>query len=113
MAEATTILEALKGVNAYPIPLRTLVRTAESRDLDPTGDATGEVLSSPAFRLASADLLLWLALAPDITQGGQSYSFTDEQRQQLRLRAQAVYDELGEEDAGTAANPYGYKGPWL
>ena len=37
-----TILETLKGVSAYPIPLRTLVETAEKRGVALTDTATQE-----------------------------------------------------------------------
>lgn len=107
-----TILEALKGVSAYPVPLRTLVETAELRGLSLTSEATKEVMEGRAYRLAYADLLLWLSIAPNITQGGQSFSFTDEQRRQMRNEAQALYDELDEETAVTKPI-YGYKGDRL
>ena len=55
---AKTNLDALKSVNAYPIPLRTLVETAERRNISLTADATQEGLQSKNFRLAKADLLL-------------------------------------------------------
>lgn len=108
-----TILESLKSVNAYPIPLRSLVETAEGRGLTLSDEATKEVMTSRAYRLAVADLLLWLAIAPDITQGGQSYSFTDEQRKLLRSRATAVYGEFDENVAGVGGVAYGYKGSRL
>lgn len=108
----STVLEALKAVSAYPVPLRTLVETAEQRGLTLSVEATKEVLSGRDYRLAYADLLLWLSIAPNITQGGQSFSFTDEQRQQLRNQAQAMYDELDEESAA-AKTIYGYKGSRL
>lgn len=108
----STVLEALKAVSAYPVPLRTLVETAEQRGLTLSVEATKEVLSGRDYRLAYADLLLWLSIAPNITQGGQSFSFTDEQRQQLRNQAQALYDELDEESAA-AKTIYGYKGSRL
>lgn len=108
-----TTLEALKSVSAYPVPLRTLVETAERRGLSLAEEATKDVLTGRVYRLAYADLLLWLSLAPDIAQGGQSFSFTDEQRRQMRNEAQALYDEL--EDEGTVATKpiYGYKGDRL
>lgn len=108
----STVLEALKGVNAYPVPIRTLVETAELRGLTLEEAATQGVMGSTAYKLAKADLLLWLAFAPNITQGGQSYSFTDEQRQQFRNQAKALYDECGEESAVTKTI-YGYKGSRL
>lgn len=107
-----TILETLKGVSAYPVPLRTLVETAELRGLSLTEAATQEVMVGKAYKLAKADLLLWLSLAPNIGQGGQSYSFTDEQRQQFRNQAKALYDECDEVAAATKPI-YGYKGSRL
>lgn len=109
---ATTVQESLKGVNAYPVPLRTLVEVAEARGLSLTAEATKEVLDSEAYNLAVADLLLWLSLAPNISQGGQSYSFSEEQRTQLRNRANALFAKYG--DDGAASKPiYGYKGSRL
>ena len=106
-----TILESLKGVNAYPVPLRTLVEIAERRGLSLTSEATQAELRGKDYKLAT-DLLLWLSLAPNISQGGQSYSFTDEQRQQFRNRANALFDEFGEETS-SAGITYGYKGSRL
>ena len=107
-----TILESLKGISAYPVPLRTLVVTAEGRGLALEGEATAEVLQGKAYRLATADLMLWVSLAPNVSQGGQSFSFTDEQRLRLRNRAQALYDEL-EPTGANAQTQYGYKGDSL
>lgn len=107
-----TILESLKGVNAYPVPLRTLVEIAERRGLSLTSEATQTELRGKDYKLATADLLLWLSLAPNISQGGQSYSFTDEQRQQFRNRANALFDEFGEETSSVQPT-YGYKGSRL
>ena len=108
----STILDALKGINAYPIPLRTLDDIAVCRGIDLLAEATHEELSSRACRLAKADLLLWLSYAPDISQGGQSYSFTDEQRADLRSRARGIYEELKEDNYVPKSN-YGYKGSRL
>lgn len=107
-----TILESLKSVNAYPVPLRTLVEIAERRGLSLTAEATQGDLCGKAYSLATADLLLWLSLAPNITQGGQSYSFTDEQRQQFRNRANALFNEFGEETSSVQPT-FGYKGSRL
>ncbi len=109
---AQTILEALKGINPYPIPLRTLSEVADRRDVDLTGEADKLVTAGRAYRLAVADLFLWLAFTPNITQGGQSYSFTDEQRTEFKNRAYAMYNELQESSASTKTI-YGYKGSKL
>ena len=107
-----SILDALKGINPYPIPIRTLVETAERRGVELPGTATQEVLKSKSFRLAVADLLLWLSLAPNISQGGQSYSFTDEQRRDMKRHAKGIYDEL-EPATSAGVVSYGYKGDRL
>lgn len=109
----TTVLDALKSVNAYPIPLRTLADTAESRGLDLSGEATGKILRSKELRLAKADLLTWLSMAPNVSQGGQSYSFTDEQRKELRNHARSVYAELEPTTTAGMGVTYGYKGDRL
>lgn len=106
-----TLLEALRAVNSYPIPLRTITETAERRGVDLDTEATVELLLSRAFRLSRADLLIWLSYAPNVTQGGQSYSFTDDQRMRMRNEAQQILDELEEE--GIPHTLYGYKGKRL
>lgn len=110
---AEKVIESLKGLNAYPIPRRTLVDMAEKRGLNLDTEATADVLKSKEYNLAKADLLLWLSFAPDISQGGQNYSFTDEQRTQFRSHAKAIYKDFGD-DIGSANKPiYGYKGSRL
>lgn len=103
-----TIVEGLKSLNAYPIPMQTLVCIAEGRGLSPydTKDDTAE------YRLATADVYMWLSNAPDVSQGGQSFSFTDEQRKHFRQRAQSIYGAEGESKA-TKHTIYGYKGTRL
>ncbi len=107
-----TILEALKGINAYPIPPNTLEEVCLRREVVPEACVTVDDLKSRAFNLCRADLLLWLSYAPNVSQGGQSYSFTDEQRQQFRNEAQQLYEEFKEEDI-IPKTIYGYKGDRL
>lgn len=108
-----TTLEALKGITAYPIPSRTLDSVAARRGCELSEEATAEVLQGSSFNLAKADLLLWLSLAPNISQGGQNYSFSEEQRMQFRNQANGLLKEFGADD-GTAAKPvFGYKGSRL
>lgn len=107
-----TFLEALKGINSYPIPLRTIHEVAERRGVSLEDNTDAEKLKGKEYNLCRADLLLWLSYAPNITQGGQSYSFTDEQRTDLRNLAQQLYDEF-EEDEVVPKTIYGYKGKRL
>lgn len=108
-----TVLDALKGINAYPVPLRTLQQVATRRGLAPDAEMTPEMFSGKAYELATADVLIWLSEAPDVSQGGQSYSFTDEQRARLRRRASGIYGEYGEAEAAGLGSTYGYKGSRL
>lgn len=100
----------LKAVNAYPVPHSTLTSLCVGRGLDPEGAATAESLQSREYRLTRADLLMWLADAPNVSQGGQSFTFSEDQRQRMRQEAQGVLDEL---DGDNARNIYGYKGDRL
>ena len=104
-------LEALKGVNAYPIPLRTIAESALRRGVDIYEEYNDAMSKARGYNLCRADLLMWLSYAPAISQGGQSYSFTDEQRLRMRNEAKDIYDEF--EDADGAKTIYGYKGKRL
>lgn len=112
-----TILDYLRAISTYPVPVQYLEGIAIRRMIvleQPVDTATSR---SKDFNLATADVLMWLSCAPDVSQGGQSYSFTDEQRQQFRNRANSIYGKYagnGEDDetAGTKAI-YGYKGSRL
>ncbi len=110
-----TVNEALRSVNAYPIPERTVQEVCERRGLDPCGEAGVGVLDSADFKLAKADLMLWLSYAPNVSQGGQSYSFSDEQRQNLRNEAAGLYGDYADEneDGEQMHITYGFKGSRL
>lgn len=106
-----TVLDSLRAINGYPLSLLSLELAARSRGLDPEAEATKEMLGSKGYRLAKADVLMMLADAPDVTQEGISYSFTDEQRDSFRMSASIIYNESGEGERGHAV--YGYKGDRL
>lgn len=109
-----TILNALRRINAYPIPLGELDTIALSRGLDTDGEADRETLHSTGYRLATADVLIWLSEAPNVSQDGISYSFTDEQRKRFKARALAIMEACGEADeAKLGGVNFGYKGELL
>jgi hypothetical protein len=103
-----TIHESLKSINGYPVPESTFIEIATSRDLELTEDATKTVLKSNSYRLAKADVMMWLSYAPDVKQADVSYSFNEDERKALRKAANAIYGELGD-DAFTGTR-FGYKG---
>lgn len=107
-----TITESLKGINAYPIPLRAILDAAVGRGLDPNAESDQTTLMSKEYRLAEADLFLWLSVSPNVVQGGQNYSWNTEQRKYLRDRANGIYSEF-EDDSRRPKSMYGYKGSVL
>lgn len=55
-------------------------------------------------------------MAPDVAQGGQSYSFSDSERAAFRRKANALYRANGEEESVISdgkATAFGYKGDKL
>lgn len=108
-----TVLDILRCTNPYPIPACTVEGIAARRGLDVSEEYSQDVGMSSAYRLAMADLFLWLSAAPDVSQGGISYSFTDEQRADFRRRANAAYAEEGDAGLAAASVAFGYKGEWL
>lgn len=105
--------DALKGINAYPIPQRTITQIALRRGCGLSDEMTRENLTGRPFNIAKADVLIWLSKAPNITQGGQSYSFTDEQRTQFRNEANDIYKDFADDEQGTPKTTFGYKGSRL
>jgi hypothetical protein len=107
-----TILDALSGISAYPIPLHAIERVAEMRGLSLSSEFSGSVGASAEYRLAEADLYEWLSMAPDINVGGQSYSLTDVQRELFGKRAGQLRAENGAQAEDNRVK-YGYKGSRL
>lgn len=105
-----TVIDALFGVTGYPIPMRTVKTISLRRGLDLGAAPTKDLVTSREFRLCEADLLMWLSRAPNVSQGGQSYNFNEDQRKDFRNRAKAIYDDLGEADGSATGIQYGYKG---
>lgn len=100
------------SINAYPVPQPFIETAAAKRGLDLGADFTSEAVMSDEYRLVYADIMLWLSEAPNISQGGQSYSFNDDQRLKFRNKALAIYGELGKDSSEQKAI-YGYKGSRL
>lgn len=107
--------DLLRGISRYPISESYLEVVALRRGLDLDAVATRELVVGRGYALARADLLLWLANEPNISQGGQSYSFSAEERRAMWQRAKGIYTALEEalpEEMGDGVM-YGYKGSRL
>lgn len=106
-----TIQQSLKALNGYPVPVLTIQDIAESRGLNINDEASMEARSQTGYRLAKADVLWWLSKAPNVSQSGVSYAFTDKDRLNMRRQASAIYKDCGEELP--EGSTFGYKGEYL
>lgn len=109
-----TVKEALKSVHAYPIPDRVLANTAEARELTLEIDITVAIRQENKFKLAEADLLVWVSQAPNVSEEGVSFDMLVTDRKELRERANRIYGELGDPKhvppASNIANVFTYQG---
>lgn len=94
----------------YPIPQGALQGIAARRGISLDAEATRDVLLNRAFLLARADLLTWLSHAPEVSQGGQSYSFSSDQLKLFAEQAASLYGAGGDGQADANTTIYGYKG---
>ncbi len=105
------VAQSLRSLSAYPIPSATLQDIAEGVGLSADTDLTQELRRSSEFRRAQAGVYLFLSEAPNVTQNGISYSFSDDDRRRFKTRAESILDELGDTtDNGVS---YGYQGEEL
>lgn len=106
------VLQSLKSLSGYPIPLATIQDAADESRIGTDAELTQELRESKEFKRAQARVYFFLSEAPNVSQGGITYSFSDEDRRRFRLRAESILDEIG--DSGSSFGvEYGYKGEYL
>lgn len=103
------VLQSLRSLSSYPIPTATIEDVADGVGLDIDTELTQELRKDKRFKRAQARVYIFLSEAPNVSQGGISYSFSDEERRSFRLRAESLLEQIG--DATSEAGvEYGYKG---
>lgn len=106
-----TLSDYLRGLTNYPVHEEALQSILSKRGASYDTDAIDD---DQLLCLTTADVYRWLSTAPDISQGGQSYSLSDTTRSFYRAKANALYREAGEPESVTTGHPrYGYKGDRL
>ena len=100
---------AIKAMSSYPIPAATIENIIDEAGLDPGAEITKEIRASDPFKKAKALTYAFLAEAPNITQGGISYTFSEDERSRFAKKSNSLLAELEEDEAGTAI-PCGYIG---
>ena len=103
------VLQSLKSLSGYPIPLATIQYVADGVGLGVDTELTPELRGSKEFKRAQARVYIYLSEAPNVSQGGISYSFSEEERRRFRLRAESILDEIGDNENAFGVE-YGYKG---
>lgn len=101
-----TILESLVSLTSYPIPSNAIEKICVDRELTSGDTYTVLIGTSAAYRLAVADLYMWMFGAPSITEQDISIS-VGERGNYLKL-ANSIYGELG--DARFSGTVIGFTG---
>ena len=103
------ILESLKNLSGYPIPRLSLENIAEECGLTASDENTAEKRAEKPFKRAKAQVYILLSEAPDVSQGGITYHFSDEDKKRFRMQAQALLEEIGD-DTSAMGDSYGWMG---
>lgn len=104
-----TILQSLKRLNSYPLHNDTIVSVCLELGLNGDEKACADTMNSKAYKRAKARVYIMLSQAPNVSQGGVSYSFSDEDRKCFRMQAQALLEEAGE-NSTLLTDEYGWMG---
>jgi hypothetical protein len=109
-----SIIEALKSVSGYPVSDVVFKRISKARGINLEDEATAEIMLLSNYRLATADITLWVSFAPNVSQEGVSYSMSNAEREEMRKIANAIYRELNDNSyIPESKTKYGYKGDRL
>lgn len=103
------VLQSLRSLSGYPIPLAAIQDAADEVGISVDAEATWELRESKEFKRAKASMFLYLSKAPNVSQGGITYSFSDEDRRRFRQEAEGILDGIGD-NADVSGVAYGYKG---
>ena len=101
-----TIFQSLQALNAYPISEQSIRNIVDWCELSSDDDATAEVRNSSSYKRAVANVYMFLAGAPNISQGGVSYSFTTDEKKAFRAKANALLAE----SSGGVYGVFGWQG---
>lgn len=106
-------IEALQTINAYPIPAEVVIALSAECGLDYEATIDSDVMQSGPYNRVKGRLYLWLAEAPNVTQAGISFSFSERERKTLKNKGNALLSSVGEDLQSTTGEQYGYMGESL
>lgn len=105
----STIFQSLKSISNYPIPSAIVEDAAEDYGLDAGQNSTVDIRKGKSYMLAKARLYDFLSDAPNISQSGITYTFSDVERKSFKAKAESIRESLDENDISDNNN-YGYQG---
>ena len=103
------VLDSLQAISGYPLSRNALRSICIECDVDPDQEIDADCLKGNNYKKAKAEVFLMLYQAPNISQGGISYSFTQEERESFKSSYYLLMGEIGE-DATIKLPRFGYKG---
>ena len=103
------VIQSLRSLSAYPIPNTTLEVILTSAGLGDSDTFTAEIEKSDSYQRAKARVYQFLSEAPNVSQGGVSFSFSQIEKEMFRNRAEVILTRLGDDEGQSSVN-YGYLG---
>lgn len=100
--------QALRSVTPYPLTADFIKSIAVGVGLSLDDMATEEVMNSRAYKQALGRIYLYLAEAPNVSQGGITFSFTEQDRIRYERKGNKLLQEAT--SGAERASRYGYKG---
>lgn len=108
-----TIIDALRGLTGYPIPAAKLDTIAVECAVGLGDEFTPEIAASLNYKWAMAKVYRYLSEAPNISQGGVSYSFSADDRTRFASKSSSLLASIGYADEDDAGAQFGFKGSVL
>lgn len=104
-----TIQEALISLNSFPIPTNFIEKVGIERSLTVANEYTLAVSTSQSYRLATADVYMWLYGQPSLGEQEVNFNQTQEIKKGFLDIANSIYLEYNDPKY-TGKGTYGYKG---
>ena len=89
--------KALMSITNYPIPAPVIENIMDAAGLYGDDETSPEVRQGEPFRRATAGVYQYLSEAPNVSQGGITYSFSEDGRTRFAQRAGNILAELGDD----------------
>lgn len=103
-----TIIDSLQAISLYPITRSALLSIAIECNLDGQDTMTTELYNHKDYKRAKAKVYKLLSEAPDVTEAGATYGFTDTERKAFERKANELLNQVG--DMADCNADYGYFG---